>query len=118
MELTIGERFGLLGILPNEGDFVTLKLVRNLQEKLSVNEDDFKKYGILTEGEEYTVQDGVVRVVKEGGVRWAPESADLVDDIEIGGKTLSIVVGILEKLSNENKLSMQHISLFEKFVGE
>ena len=60
MELRIGERLILLGILPNEGNFITLKVVRKLQEELSFSEADFKEYDI-----KLINMEGVVSVPKD-----------------------------------------------------
>ncbi|KKL25025.1 hypothetical protein LCGC14_2409420, partial [marine sediment metagenome] len=43
MKLTIPERLVLVTILPAEGDYTTLKLVRKLRESLSFTEEEHKE---------------------------------------------------------------------------
>ena len=96
------ERIMLLQILPKEGNFVTLKIIRNLQELLSPSEEEFKKYEINQVGERVT---------------WNEKGKEELD-IEIGEKARDIVIDALKKLDDEGKLTQQHLSVYEKFVEE
>ena len=42
MKLSVFERLILLNVMPKEGDFTTLKIIRNLQEALSFSEEELK----------------------------------------------------------------------------
>ena len=42
MKLNLNERFAVLQIIPQEGNFATLRVVRKLQEDLSFSEEDFE----------------------------------------------------------------------------
>jgi len=102
MKLTISERLILLGVLPKEGNFATLKIIRKLNEELSFNEDEFKKYDIVQDGDQ---------------VRWdADADAKEQKDISIGEKATDIIVSSLRELDGKNKLNNKHITLYEKFV--
>lgn len=100
MELNILERLILLQILPKEGNFVTLNIVRDLQSSLSPNEEEIKEFEI--------------KQVKEQ-ITWN-EKAIIPKEIKIGEKATDIIVEALEKLDKENKLNVQHMSIYEKFI--
>jgi len=99
-ELAVVERLVLLNILPKEGDFTTLKLVRKLRENLSFDEGEHKTLNFVQDGDQ---------------VRWN-ETADVTRHIMIGEKQTDIIITALKKLNDEKKLGDQHFSLYEKFV--
>ena len=110
MKLTLSERIILLGILPAEGDFTTLGILRNLRENLSLTEEENKEHEVM-----------VIPNPKNDGsatYQWKPESAKIEFEIEIGDKAKSIVKEQLLKLDKEKKMLPQHMSLYEKFVQE
>ena len=97
-ELTILERLLLLGILPPEGDFTTIKIVRKLRESLSFTEDELQAHQI----EQH----------EDGRTTWiegAPKP------VELGAKAVETVVKALEKLDKDGKVEERHVTLFEKF---
>lgn len=102
MKLNVAERLNLLGILPAQGDFVTLKIVRKLREALTFDEAELAVLNVKQDGDRVT---------------WNPE-ADSNKDVEIGEKATDIVVASLKKLNDEKKLTNQHYSLYEKFIGD
>jgi len=99
-ELTVIERLVLLNILPKEGDFTTIKLVRKLRENLSFDEDEHKKLNFVQDGDQ---------------VRWNQEALSS-RQIQIGEKMTDIIHNALKKLNDEKKLTNEHFSLYEKFV--
>ena len=102
MKLNVMGRLVLLNILPKEGDFTTLKIVRTMREDLSFTEEEHKKLNFQQE---------------EGNVRWT-QSADMERDINFGEKATDIIVEVLKKLNTDKKLAEQHFNLYEQFVGE
>jgi len=100
MELTVGERLVLLSVIPDEGNFTTLKVIRDLKMALSFSEDEHKEYQFVQEGMQ---------------VRWN-DKADQNKEIEIGEKANDIIVLALSKLNEEKKLKMEHFSLYSKIV--
>jgi len=101
-ELTVLERLVLLNILPKEGDFTTIKLMRKLRESLSFDEEELKKIEFVQEGEQ---------------TRWNEEaSKSMLKPIQIGEKMTDIVHDALKKLNDEKKLTNEHLTLYEKFV--
>ena len=100
MELTVLERIVLLRVLPAEGDFTTLKIVRKLREALSFSEDEHKEFGIE---------------VVDGLIRW-DAAKDVAKEIPVGEKATDLIVSSLKELNTEKKLTDEHFSLYEKFV--
>jgi hypothetical protein len=102
MELKVYERLILLAILPKEGNFITLKVIRQLREALSFTEEEIKVLNF-------------VQNVEEEKVTW-DLAADKPVEIKIGEKATDIIVEALKKLDKEMKLTDEHYGLYEKFV--
>lgn len=100
MKLDVRERLVLLSVLPPEGDFITLKVVRKLKENLSFTEDEIKQYKF---------------VQADGSVSW-DNSVEQSKPIEIGTQAKTIISEALGKLDKDKKLRDEHFSIFEKFV--
>jgi len=101
MKLSILERIILSQLLPAQGTFLTLKLLRVLKEDLSFTEEENK----ILEFE----QDGETLHWKEPGVE---------REIEIGDTMNQIIVEALKELDKNAELTDQHFSLYEKFIKE
>ena len=100
MELTVAERVRILDMLPQQGDFVTLRIIRDLQGDLSFSEEEIKEWDVQYQA---------------GRVLWDEEKAGL-KDIAVGERASEIIADALRKLDSENKLHIGQIDLFEKFV--
>jgi hypothetical protein len=104
MELSTYERLTLLAILPKEGNFITLKIIRQLQEALSFTEEEIKVLNFVVDEKSETV-------------KWNRDpEADKPVEVKIGEKATDIIIGVLKKLDKEQKLTHQHFELYEKFV--
>lgn len=103
MLLTIKERFLILSILPSEGNIVTLKIVRDLRDNLGFSEKELKDLGIEQHPE-------------MGNVTWDNAHDSDTFEIPIGEKAKDVIVDALQKASDTNKLSVDHIPLYERFV--
>jgi len=101
MEFSIGERLTLMLLLPREGDFLSLKLVRALREEVSESLGRDEESGVLTK--------------EDGLYKWATEQDHLVE-INLTPKATAIITEALEKLNKQKKLTENHISLYERFV--
>ena len=102
MELNVGERLSVLSLLPKEGNFITLKIVRKLQEELSFSEEELELYKI---------------VQKDSKATWSVEEDEKkMKDVKFGGEGIAIVVKALKDLDKNEKLLPQQISLYEKFI--
>jgi len=106
MKLTIIERIALLGLLPAENNFVTLKIIRKLKEDLSFSEDEIKQFEIKAENDRMFWNVKVENNLMPDG-----------KEIAIGEKASDIIVEALKKLDESKKLAERHVSLYEKFVA-
>lgn len=100
MELTIKERIVLLNILPKEGNVITLKLVRKFREALSFSETEIKE--------------GKIKI-GDGQINW-DDSVLKSKDVKVEDTIKSLIVKSLRDLDQKEKLTEEHISLYEKFV--
>ena len=105
MKLGVYERLILLNILPEQGDITTLRLVRQLRERLSFNE---KEHAALKFRNDES---------QPGKIFWDGAAAEAMQeaDIQIGPKMAALVHDLLAKLNKEKKLTEAHLSLCEKF---
>jgi len=98
------ERVVLLGLLPKEGNFLTLRLVRELREGCSFKEKELKVLEVKT--------------TEDGNTTWKTEGSDKIGsvDIKIGDTMRKIIIDILVKLNEDEKLREDLFTLYEKFV--
>lgn len=100
MLLEVVERFNLLGILPKEGNILTMKLVQGLSDLLGFDEDEQKAINFKQE---------------EGRVTWDPKVKP--QELDIGELAHDVIRDALKKLSDEQKLPLNLVALFDKFVN-
>lgn len=100
-KLNILERMVLLGLLPQEGNFATLKLMRKLRESLSLTDQEIKEYDFKQEGDRLS---------------WKPELAHKEKAIDFEDFALELIKTELRKLNDSKKLEDKHFSLYEKFI--
>ena len=101
MKLNIAERVGLLGVLPEQGNFVTLRIVSDLRMALSFQQKELDDFGIVIEGDQ---------------IRWKTD-IDTTADIKIPAAAKDIIVKRLKELDAEEKLTPQTFPLYEKFAN-
>ena len=101
MKLSVFERLNLLSILPSEGSFTNLKIIRETREDLSFDEKENKLLGF--------------QQTDDGRITW---NIDVVNDkeINVGEIAKELIKKALKKLDKDEKLTEQHFSLYEKFV--
>ena len=100
-KLNVFDRLTLMGILPKEGSFVTLKVIRDLINSLGIEDEEFKEFDIKQEGTK---------------VFWNEKKGAVEKEFEFGDKAEQIVVDTLKELDLSKKLEQSHFSLYEKFV--
>ena len=98
-KLTLGDRFAILSILPAEGNFATLKIVRKLREQMSLNETEIKEHKVVQQGDQIT---------------W--EKGEKVTEMEFGDFAENMVKEQLIKMNETNKLEDRHFVIYEIFV--
>lgn len=105
LSLNIPERIALLNVLPPEGNVVTLRLVRELQNKLSFSEDEIEEFRIKN-----TVIDG------RASTTWDENFSDKEKVIVLGDATQGIIEKRLKMLDGQNRLHISMLPLYEKVV--
>lgn len=100
--LNVAERIMLLHLLPAQGNIITLRVALELQQAIAFSEDELIEASIVQEDEQ---------------MRWDPE-ADLVKEVAVGPAARGLIVEVLKKLDAEQKLTANHITLYERFVEQ
>lgn len=101
MKLNLNERFAIQQILPQEGNFATLKIINDLKMVVAPSEADWKEFGIHQVGEQ---------------LKWNGKGKE-EREIEIGEKATDLIVEALKKLNDEEKLTQNQFTIYEKFNG-
>ena len=96
MDLDLVERFTLLSTLPEKGDMVTIKVLRRLREALAPSEKEIEQYDLRSKD-------------------WQIQSGQGVCDVDITETQRGIIVDALKDADSKKQLTVQHISLWEKF---
>jgi len=103
-KLHIQERIILMELLPKEGNFVTLKMIRELREQLALNKDERESMGIKIEGDQ---------------VSWDPVKAqENLKEMDFDDLAVDIVKSQLKRLDESNKLEQKHFTIYQKFMEE
>ena len=104
VRLGLFDRLVCLALLPAEGSYTTLKIVRELQMELAPSEEESKLAGVVDD-------------LLTGGVQ-ATLGWDKVGDKDIvfGDIAKGIIVAALEKLDEQEKLTQQHFNLYRWFI--
>lgn len=101
MDLNIGERLALLSVIPKEGNFVTVRVIKNLISKLALTDTEIQ-YCEVSE--------------KDGNVQWN-SNGNLYTDFLFELVELDIIKKTLKELDSTNKLNVDTFSLYEKFCS-
>jgi hypothetical protein len=105
--LSLKDRGNLLDLLPREGNIVTLRIIRDLQNKLGFSEAEIADYQItLTE----------IGTTGRYKTTWNEKGAKAIKIVKIGPQAEKIIVERLESLSEKKVLPIQWIDLYERFV--
>ena len=107
MILTVFERANLLGLLPSEGNIKTLRTVTKAREVLSLSDEENKRWQPTVD------EKGLMmwKVIDDDGMP-IPQEAD----VEISELAFELIREALVKVEGEEKLKLEHYSLYEKFV--
>lgn len=105
VKLNLYERVVAMNLLPKEGSFVTLKIIRDLQMELAPTEEEAKLAGLDDK-------------VPGGGVRAMDWFVVKEKEIVFGDIAKGLIVDALKKLNETEKLTNDHFTLYEKFIIE
>jgi len=103
--LNVLDRLLILNVLPAEDNITTLRLVRKLKENIGFTDEELKVLDFK-------------QVDAPGGKKNTVWNSDIVDarDFNISEKAYEIIKNALKKLNDANKLTEQHLPLWDKFV--
>ena len=102
LNLTALDRFGMLSILPAEGNYLTLGLLRKLKEELGFDEEEQKAYKIT--------------ITPDGRALIGDEL--LVSSFDIPDTIFTMVKEKLKEMERTSKLTSDVVPLYEKIVLE
>ncbi|GAI92745.1 unnamed protein product [marine sediment metagenome] len=102
VKLTLFERFVTMTLLPVEGNYRTLKIIWDLRMELAPSEEEDKLAGLED--------------LPGGGTDAENWEAVSPKEIVFGDVAKGLIVDALTKLDKEEKLTQQHITLYEKFI--
>lgn len=97
--LNVLERLLLLQILPPQGSLTTIRIVRELRERLSFSEDEQTGLNFKYDGPQ---------------IQWDPTASYEVP-VPIGPVAQQLIVESLEKLDETGQVTEQYLPLFDKF---
>ena len=104
IKLNLFERLVVMSLLPAESNFITLKIIRDLQTVLAPTEEEYKLAGL--------------KAAEGGGVNADDWNAVLEKEVIFGDIAKGLIVDALKKLDEAKKLTNEHFSVYEKFVLE
>ena len=102
VNMGIVERIGLLNLLPKEGNALSLKIIRDLNDELGLTEEELKEGDIKTSGA--TLSWNVEAVAKMG------------KDVTVGPKALEIIQEALRARDKKGNMGLNELPIFERFV--
>jgi hypothetical protein len=102
-ELTIFERLLAMDALPKESNIVNLRIKQSLIGKIGLSADEYKEYEIKEDGP---------------NIKWNPEKSSILKKIELKDREADLIKEALRRLDGEQKLTSQHLSLYEKFIED
>ena len=103
VKLNLFERIGIMGMLPAEGNFATLKIVNDLRMELAPSEEEYQKAGLS---------------IMEGGKGIEAKNwlAVKEKELKLGEIAKAIIKDALKKMDEDMKLRNEHMSIYEKFM--
>jgi hypothetical protein len=101
MKFEVSERIRLLAILPEKGNLLTLKIVRELREELSFSEDEHKAMKITVQGDR---------------IKWDDKAK--AKNVKVGDQGKELIEKVLRELNEKDELTLPDLDLWAKFIGE
>jgi len=101
MKLGILDRIALLSVLPTEGNFVTMAIVKDLHEKVMIHKKEREAIGFT--------------LTESGRGHWNTEKAKEVE-YEFDEAEHEVVRKALEKMDQREQLGQDHLGIYKLFM--
>lgn len=108
MILTITERLAVMNLIPQKGDFVTLKRASELRDKLIVTEKEQKDLDFKV----------IIDELKPENTRVQCNNFNYETEIEIGEISQELIAKELKRLDAKKELTAGLVGIYEKFVDK
>lgn len=105
MKFNPAERINLLNVIPKEGTASTLKIIRDLQTALGFTEEEHREF--------------IVEYKLPNGSKYEDLNKDkltVLKDVAVGEKARDVIVEALKTASEQKKLHISMLGLYERFV--
>jgi len=102
VKLNLFERIVAMSLLPKEANYLTWKIIKDLQMELAPSEEEVKIAGMINSPDGTIRADNWLLVVEK--------------EIVFGDIAQELIVSALKKLDETEKLMSDHFSLYEKFI--
>lgn len=102
-EMNIQERLLVLNLLPKEGSILTLRVIKDIIKTVGLSDKE--------------IQEWEVKQTETGSVTWNQNKVKL-KKIVLGDTAASIITDALKKQNKEEKLAMEYVDIYDKFVKE
>lgn len=106
VELTVGERYALANLLPNDGNFVQLTVVKNMRTRLELTVDEAERWGFERDAGGW----------KPKNPEEAPDLLERVADVALTERMWDLATETLRKLDGDGRLHITQLGLYEKLV--
>lgn len=101
-KLTILDRITLPSILKTEANYTTLIINKDIKKKVEITQDELVKYKFKN--------------LPDGNLAWNITKEDNTFEYEFTSLEVGEITACLNKLEQDNKLTEDHIGLYELFV--
>jgi len=116
MPLTVVERMVIPRILPTQGDFRTLRIVKRINAKVELTDDEVEVLNVRQVGDRLHWRDGTEEDVSDEEREILYTLVKEGKEIELEEAELELLREELRKLNDSKRLEMNMISLYEKIV--
>lgn len=104
MLLTIGQRFAILGVFPEQGNLLTARTIKSLRKMLDLSNNEIAKYNVK--------QDPNV----PGRISWSREVGYIQKEFELNEAERGLVKKSFVEAEQQGKVSPENIDIFAYFV--
>ena len=105
-KLNVNERMAALSVIPKEGGFIELRVIKELNAKLEFTPAEVEKLQ----------NDAEMKSMPNGGITWNPKKEFPPKEFDFRDSEISILKIALKRLEGEKKLTLEHLPLYEKIV--